>query len=179
MPIHSDDSDGPDFGDGSGWWSGDEKPLDHLLKYVGPGSRLVYEYRPTARFGGQVTWFDTAPVIGIVRYAENHEIITGVYFVSQTKRCLLNYAELTGLIRFLQTWFDKTCCPTDDDRPRVQRIRHESRNGLTVEWNDQPGPAIALISVASPVIVGLTGKELERLLRELQRLQAFLEEVRE
>lgn len=180
MAVRDDDSNESEFGDGSGWWSGDERPLDRLLHFVGPGSRLVYEYRPTVRIGGMITWFEIAPVIGVTRYADRHEILTGVHFLSRDKKCLLDYAELTGLVTLLDAWTRPCCGEIDEDRPQVKRVRYETRNGLVIEsaasrWCG----GVASVSVASPVMTSLSGAQLEKLLRELQRLQTFLEEVRE
>ncbi len=179
MAVRDDDSDGGSFGDGPGWWSDDQRPLDHLLEYVGPGSRLVYEYEPTARIGGVVNFLDLAPVVGVTRYAERHEILTGVYFLSRGKKCLLDSAELAGLVKLLEVWTGGCSGPKDDDRPRVKQMRYETRNGLVIESAAWVWGGVASVYVASPIMTSLSGAQLEQLLRELQRIQAFLGELRE
>ncbi|WLD14854.1 hypothetical protein [Planctellipticum variicoloris] len=178
MAVRDDDSDGGSFGDDAGWWSGDERSLDQLLEFVGPGSRLVYEYEPTARVGGVVNFLDLAPVVGVTRYAERHEILTGVHFSSRGKKCLLDFAELTGLVKFLEAWIRRCCREVGDDRPRVKQMRYETRNGLVIESATWVWGGVASVYVASPVMTSLSGAQLEQLLRELQRVQAFLEEFR-
>lgn len=179
MAVRDDDSDGGNFGDGAGWWSGDERPLDRLLEFVGAGSRLVYEYEPTARVGGVVNFLELAPVVGVTRYAERHEILTGVYFLSRGKKCLLDDGELTGLVKLLEVWIHGCCPEVDEDRPRVKQMRYETRNGLIIESATWIWGGVASVYVASPVMISLSGSQLEQLLRELQRLLAFLEELRE
>lgn len=178
MAVRDDDSDGGDFGGGAGWWSGDERPLDRLLEFVGPGSRIIYEYEPTARVGGVVNFLELAPVVGVTRYAERHEILTGVYFLSRGKKCLLDDGELTGLVKFLEAWIHGCCRELDEDRPRVKQMRYETRNGLVIESAAWVWGGVASVYVASPVMTSLSGSQLEQLLRELQRVQAFLEEFR-
>jgi hypothetical protein len=57
-----------------------------------------------ARIGGTLGFLEIAPVVGVARYAERHEFITGVHFISGARKCLLDFEVFVGLLRLLEAW---------------------------------------------------------------------------
>ena len=177
MTIQSGEFDGGDFADAAPWWSGDQRPLDHLLQLVAPGSRLVFEFQPMARIKGQLGFLEIAPCVGIVRYADRHESITGLHFIHGDRKCLLNFDEVCALLKLLELWTSAPAC-SRQDQPAVKSVHFETRGGLIIESVESMWREAARISVASPVTILLSGSQLEKLLRECQRIKVFLDQFR-
>jgi len=178
MTVRDDDSDDGGFVDGTFRWSGDERPLDHLLEFIAPGSRLVYEYQSTARIGGALGFLEIAPVVGVVRYAEHHEYITGIHFISGGKKCLLDFDEFVGLLKLLEAWISPRECQSQENRPQVKSVHYETRSGLVIERVESRWGEFARVNVASPVTIMLTGSQFEQLFRECHSVKVFLDEFR-
>jgi len=167
-----------DFGpDGTPWDFSSNSPLDDLLKFVAPGSRLVYEYETMSQIGlGLERVMGIAPVIGIVRYTDRHELIRSVRFSCDADHCLLDYEEFTALLNFLDRWLNGVCSDHDVDRPKVSRVTYETRSGFVVQNGRRFPGAFATIRLASSVALLLSGASFEQLFRECQRVKSFLDE---
>lgn len=177
MTIQSDESDGDDSFNAEPWCSGDGRSLDHLLRFVAPGSRLFFDFQPMARIEGQLGFLEMAPCVGIVRSTHRHESIIGMHFHHGDKKCLLTFDELNALVKLLEFWITGAK-HSPNDSPSVKSVRFETRGGLVLESSESVWGEAACIRVASPVTFLLSVSQLENLLRECRRVQAFLEQFR-
>jgi hypothetical protein len=176
MAVRDDDSNGYGALEGTPWDSGDGSRLEHLLKFVGIGSRLVFEFQPLARIGGNLGYFEIAPVVGMTRYADRHESICGAHIIKSGSKCLLGYDELDGLLKFLEYLTAPPVGGCDPNSLPVKRIHYETRTGFVMESVASRLGDVARVSVGSPAIVLLSRSDLEEFCSACHKLLSFLDE---
>lgn len=128
--------------------------------------------------GLPIAQFEIAPVVGVARFAGHHEYLTGAYFLSGTKKCLLDFDEFVGLQKLLESWTaDRECCSAKDGTV-VKSARYETRNGLIIEAVASRLGEVARVSVSSPVTIMLTRSQFNEFSIACKEIKSFLEYVR-